>query len=206
MNIFLAIFDTELFTCTHWRVQMSYQLYRSPYLNYWTYFWTKSPRSWTFKSDLLTSFDFLSVIQKSIFYLLFFLSIMNFQFRLIDFFLLSFGHTEVHILHSFFFCRSWTFNSESLTPFDFISATQESIFYMLSFYSVPRVLDRELSTHTHCLTLVTSAIKYRIFDLRDIFLAKEYPILTFSYIAIDYFWFYFNHTEDHIRTLWTNFW
>jgi len=65
-------FDTELFTCTHWRVQMSYQLYRSPYLNYWTYFWTKSPRSWTFNSDLLTSFDFLSAIQKSIFYLLFF--------------------------------------------------------------------------------------------------------------------------------------
>jgi len=155
--------------------------------------------------------DVISAIQKSIFELLnIFLnqesSIMNFQFRLIDSFWFSFGHTEVHILPSFFSVDHELSIQSHWLLLILISATQESIFYMLSFYSVPRVLDRELSTHTHCLTLVTLAIKYSIFDLRDIFLAKECPILTFSYIAIDSFWFYFNHTEDHIKTLWTNFW
>ena len=46
----------------------------------------------------------------------------------------------------------------------------------------------------------TSAIEFCTFDLNDIFLAKEYLILKFSYITIDSIWCYFRHIGTHFLT------
>jgi len=68
------------------------QPFVSPFLNYWTYFWPKSPRSWSFYTESLTPSVLRSARQYSIFDLLnIFLaqeySILIFLCRLVD----SFG-------------------------------------------------------------------------------------------------------------------
>ena len=71
LNIFLAKLSTIL-NFLYILIDMSNQPYRSPYLTYWTYFWPKSRRFWTFFLDSLTPSDFISAIQVHITLIIFF--------------------------------------------------------------------------------------------------------------------------------------
>jgi len=70
-----------------------------------------------------------------------------------------------------------------------------------------RVLTLELFIHTHWLLLMLYlATQKSIFDLMNIFLAKEYLILNFLYTLIDFLWCYIRQDSSPYWTFWTYFW
>ena len=157
-----------------WCLLMSHQPYRSPYLDDWTF---SDPRVLQFELSIQTHWLLLILFQP---------------------------YRSPNLIYwTYFWPKSpqiWTFYSDKLPPFWFYFSHTEVHIWSAYFFSVPTFLDRELSIHTHCLT--TSDIQYCILDLRDIFLAKEYSILNFSYITIDSFWWYFSHRVLHIWPKW----